>query len=65
MKQRIVKMINNNIELNIIEVKKPELKAILIAENIAQQLERRVSFRRAMKRSVQNCLKIGAKRNQS
>ncbi|CAH58333.1 30S ribosomal protein S3 [Ehrlichia ruminantium] len=60
-KQKIVKMINNNIELNIIEVKKPELKAILIAENIAQQLERRVSFRRAMKRSVQNCLKIGAK----
>ncbi|WP_011255721.1 30S ribosomal protein S3 [Ehrlichia ruminantium] len=60
-KQKIVKMINNNIELNIIEVKKPELKAILIAENIAQQLERRVSFRRAMKRSVQSCLKIGAK----
>ncbi|QGR02663.1 30S ribosomal protein S3 [Ehrlichia ruminantium] len=60
-KQKIVKMINNNIELNIIEVKKPELKAVLIAENIAQQLERRVSFRRAMKRSVQNCLKIGAK----
>ena len=60
-KQQIVKMINNNIELNIIEVKKPELKAVLIAENIAQQLEKRVSFRRAMKRSVQNCLKIGAK----
>ncbi|AAZ68640.1 30S ribosomal protein S3 [Ehrlichia canis] len=60
-KQQIVKMINNNIELNIIEVKKPELKAVLIAENIAQQLEKRISFRRAMKRSVQNCLKIGAK----
>ncbi|ABD45551.1 ribosomal protein S3 [Ehrlichia chaffeensis str. Heartland] len=60
-KQQIVKMINNNIELNIIEVKKPELKAVLIAENIAQQLEKRISFRRAMKRSVQSCLKIGAK----
>ncbi|KJV65466.1 MULTISPECIES: 30S ribosomal protein S3 [Ehrlichia] len=60
-KQQIVKMINNNIELNIIEIKKPELKAVLIAENIAQQLEKRISFRRAMKRSVQSCLKIGAK----
>ncbi|AHC39377.1 30S ribosomal protein S3 [Ehrlichia muris] len=60
-KQQIVKMINNNIELNIIEIKKPELKAVLIAENIAQQLEKRISFRRAMKRSVQNCLKVGAK----
>ncbi|WP_395877164.1 30S ribosomal protein S3 [Ehrlichia muris] len=60
-KQQIVKMINNNIELNIIEIKKPELKAVLIAENIAQQLEKRISFRRAMKRSVQSCLKVGAK----
>ena len=60
-KQQIVKMINNNIELNIIEIKKPELKAVLIAESIAQQLEKRISFRRAMKRSVQSCLKIGAK----
>ncbi|AHX04533.1 30S ribosomal protein S3 [Ehrlichia japonica] len=60
-KQQIVRMINNNIELNIIEIKKPELKAVLIAENIAQQLEKRISFRRAMKRSVQSCLKIGAK----
>ena len=60
-KQQIVKMINNNIELNIIEIKKPELKAVLIAENIAQQLEKRISFRRAMKRGVQNCLKIGGK----
>ncbi|KJZ98742.1 ribosomal protein S3 [Anaplasma phagocytophilum str. CR1007] len=54
-------MVNHEVELHIVEVKKPDLKAVLIAENIAQQLEKRVSFRRAMKRGVQNCLKMGAK----
>ncbi len=46
--------------LNIVEVRKPELDSTLIAEGIAQQLERRVSFRRAMKRAVQSALRLGA-----
>ncbi len=46
--------------LNIVEVRKPELDAQLVAEGVAQQLERRVSFRRAMKRAVQSALRLGA-----
>ena len=46
--------------INITEIKKPELDATLVAESIAQQLERRVMFRRAMKRAVQNALRAGA-----
>ncbi|MEH0831073.1 30S ribosomal protein S3 [Anaplasma bovis] len=60
-KQKIAQMVNRDVELHIVEVKKPDLKSALVAENIAQQLEKRVSFRRAMKRGVQNCLKLGAK----
>jgi small subunit ribosomal protein S3 len=51
----------SEVALNIIEVRKPEMDAQLVAEGIAQQLERRVSFRRAMKRSVQSALRLGAK----
>ena len=46
--------------LNILEIRKPELDAVLVAESIAQQLERRVAFRRAMKRAVQSALRLGA-----
>ncbi len=46
--------------LNIVEVRKPETESTLVAENIAQQLERRVAFRRAMKRAVQSALRMGA-----
>lgn len=49
------------VHLNIEEIKKPELDAILVAESIAQQLEQRVMFRRAMKRAVTSALKSGAK----
>lgn len=49
-----------DVALNIIEIRKPELDAQLVAEGVAQQLERRVSFRRAMKRVVQNSLRLGA-----
>lgn len=48
------------VSLNIVEVRKPELDAQLAAEGVAQQLERRVSFRRAMKRAVQSALRLGA-----
>lgn len=49
-----------DVSLNIVEVRKPELDAQLVAEGVAQQLERRVSFRRAMKRAVQSALRLGA-----
>lgn len=48
------------VTLNIVEIRKPELDAQLVADGIAQQLERRVSFRRAMKRAVQSALRLGA-----
>ena len=54
------KMTGNEVSLNIVEIRKPELDAKLVAENIAQQLERRVAFRRAMKRSVQSAMRLGA-----
>ncbi len=54
------KRIGADVSFNIVEVRKPELDAKLVAENIAQQLERRVSFRRAMKKAVHSALKMGA-----
>jgi len=48
------------VSLNIVEIRKPELDAKLVADGIAQQLERRVSFRRAMKRAVQSSMRLGA-----
>ena len=49
------------VQLNIEEVRKPEIDATLVAQSIAQQLEKRVMFRRAMKRAMQSCLRLGAK----
>lgn len=54
------RMTGSEVSLNIVEIRKPELDATLVAENIAQQLERRVAFRRAMKRSVQSAMRLGA-----
>ena len=54
-------MTEGDVALNIVEVRKPETDAQLVAENIAQQLERRVAFRRAMKRSQQSAMRLGAK----
>jgi small subunit ribosomal protein S3 len=48
------------VSLNILEIRKPEIDATLVAESIAQQLERRVAFRRAMKRAVQSAMRLGA-----
>lgn len=50
----------NNVKINIEEIRKPEIDAQLVAENIAQQLERRIMFRRAMKRAVSNAMRLGA-----
>jgi small subunit ribosomal protein S3 len=57
---QLLKMPVNDVRINIAEIRKPELDAKLVAEGIAQQLERRVMFRRAMKRSVQNTMRLGA-----
>ena len=54
------KKLGMDVSLNILEIRKPEVDAKLVAENIAQQLERRVAFRRAMKRSVQSAMRLGA-----
>ena len=56
----LAKMTGSEVSLNIIEIRKPEIDARLIAENIASQLERRVAFRRAMKRAVQSAMRLGA-----
>ena len=60
LKNDLQKLANAEVQVNIIEIRKPEIDAKLVADNIAQQLERRVSFRRAMKRSVQNAMRLGA-----
>jgi small subunit ribosomal protein S3 len=54
------KRTNSDVSLNILEIRKPEIDAKLVAENISSQLERRVAFRRAMKRAVQSAMRLGA-----
>ena len=56
----IAKVTDSEVSLNIVEIRKPEIDAKLIADGIAQQLERRVAFRRAMKRAVQSAMRLGA-----
>ncbi len=56
----LAKMTGGEVHLNIVEIRKPEIDAKLVAENISQQLERRVAFRRAMKRAVQSAMRLGA-----
>jgi small subunit ribosomal protein S3 len=56
----IAGMTGSEVTLNIVEVRKPEIDATLVADSIAQQLERRVAFRRAMKRSLQSAMRLGA-----
>lgn len=60
LRKKLANFTTSELHLNIVEVRKPELDAQLVAESITQQLERRVSFRRAMKRSVQNAMRMGA-----
>jgi small subunit ribosomal protein S3 len=56
----LMKFTAAEVSLNIVEIRKPEIDAKLVAENIANQLERRVAFRRAMKRAVQSAMRLGA-----
>ncbi|MEW6622248.1 MAG: 30S ribosomal protein S3 [Bacillota bacterium] len=60
LRAEIEKMTGKQVALNIVEIKKPELDAQLVAEGVAQQLEKRVSFRRAMKQAVSRSMKFGA-----
>ena len=60
-KKNLSKISDTEISLNIKEVKKPELNAYLVAENIAQQLVKRIAFRKTMKRAIQSALRLGAK----
>ncbi len=60
LKNEVQKFTGDEVHLNIVEIRKPEIDAKLVAENIAQQLERRVAFRRVMKRAVQSAMRLGA-----
>ena len=60
-KKSLSKISSSEVSLNIKEVKKPELNAYLVAENIAQQLVKRIAFRKTMKRAIQSALRLGAK----
>ncbi|WP_339950290.1 30S ribosomal protein S3 [uncultured Albimonas sp.] len=60
LRREVAKLTSSELHLNIVEVRKPETDAQLVGENIAQQLERRVAFRRAIKRAVQNAMRMGA-----
>ena len=61
LRQKVADMIGKNVALNIIEIRSPDLNAQLVAENIAAQLEKRISFRRAMKQAMQRATRLGAK----
>ncbi|MCY7280143.1 MAG: 30S ribosomal protein S3 [Sphingomonas bacterium] len=60
LKKTLGKMTNSEVSLNIVEIRKPEVDARLVAQGIADQLERRIAFRRAMKRAVQSAMRLGA-----
>lgn len=61
LRAKMSKLLQAPVHISIQEIRRPELDAILVAENVAQQLEHRVMFRRAMKRAVANALRLGAK----
>ena len=60
LRKKVAALTKSELHLNIVEIRRPEIDAQLVAENVCQQLERRVSFRRAMKRAVQNAMRMGA-----
>ncbi|MFT6960986.1 MAG: small subunit ribosomal protein S3 [Flammeovirgaceae bacterium] len=59
-KEELKKLTGKDVQINIFEIKRPELDAKLVGESIAQQLQNRVSFRRAMKQSIANAMRVGA-----
>jgi small subunit ribosomal protein S3 len=61
LRRELAVMMGVPVHVNIEEIRKPEIDALLVAQNVAQQLERRVQFRRAMRRVIQNAMRLGAK----
>src|SRR6187431_1222640 len=59
-KEELKKLTNKDVQINIFEIKRPELDAKLVGESIAQQLQARISFRRAMKQSIASTMRVGA-----
>merc|ERR1711862_18593 len=59
-RQEFIKQLKLNVHINIEEIRKPKIDALLVSQNIAQQLEKRIMFRRAMKRAVSNAMRQGA-----
>ncbi len=60
LRKKLATITSSEVHINIVEVRKPEIDATIVAQSIAQQLERRIAFRRAMKRSVQSAMRLGA-----
>ena len=60
LRSKLAKFTTDEVRVNLVEIRKPEVDATLVADDIARQLERRASFRRAMKRSIQNTMRLGA-----
>ena len=60
-KNKLKKFTDKRVDINIMEIRQPDMDALLVAENIASQLERRIAFRRAMKQSVGRTMRLGAK----
>jgi small subunit ribosomal protein S3 len=60
LRKEVAKLMKVPVHINIEEIRKPEIDALLVAQNVSQQLERRVQFRRAMKRVMQNAMRLGA-----
>ena len=60
LRKKLSSMTDSDVSLNIVEIRKPEIDAKLVAQGVADQLERRIAFRRAMKRAVQSALRLGA-----
>ena len=60
LRKKLGSMTSSDVSLNIVEIRKPEIDATLVAQGIADQLERRIAFRRAMKRAVQSAMRLGA-----
>ena len=61
LRQALEQMTGREVRINVVEIEKPDLDAQLVAENVAYQLERRVSFRRAMRQAIQRAMRLGAK----
>jgi len=60
LKEELQRLTSQEVQLNIHEIKRPELDAVLVADNVAKQIESKVSFRRAMKRAIQSTMRMGA-----